>query len=587
MVAKGEPLPDILAQIALSVERQHPGVLCSILLLRQGCVYHGAAPNLPDEYVQAIDGQAIGPTAGSCWTACYRGETVIVDDIATDPLWDGYRELGLRHGFRACWSVPILSGAGQVLGTFALYSREPRHPRETDLAMLEMARRLAGLAIEHRHLTDQLAHQAHHDLLTGLPNRVLYEDRVHQAVARARREKRLVALFMIDLDHFKRVNDTLGHHIGDLLLVEVAQRFRACVRENDTLARWGGDEFTMILTDLEGPAGAAQIAERVLDALRAPIVVDEHELFVTASIGISLFPTDSQDPAELLRLADNAMYRVEEQGKNTYEFFTPAVGVVASERLMIETQLRRALTRGELQVYYQPQVVVRSGRLAGMEALLRWNHPEQGLLPAGKFISIAEESGLIVPIGIWLIEEACRQTRSWQRLGYHSLRVAVNVSAVQFKRPDFVESIVRALQRAELAAGCCEIELMESLMLRDVDAAAHQIEACRSLGVGVAIDDFGTGYSSLSYLHRFRIDNLKIGQPFIQEIEGGERSRQLVQAIIAVARSLGIRVTAEGVETPQQLRVLRRLGCERAQGYLLGQPLPVKEFEAFLERSRL
>ena len=587
LVAKGDPLPDVLKQIALTVERQHPGVVCSVLLLRQGSLYLGAAPSLPDAYVQAIDGLPVGPTAGSCGTACHRAETVIVEDIATDPLWEGYRELGLRHGIRACWSVPILSGAGQVRGTFAMYSREPRHPQETDLALLEMARDLAGLAIEHRRLTEQLDHQAHHDALTGLPNRALCEDRVHQAVARARRDKRVLALFMIDLDRFKRVNETLGHHVGDLLLVEVAQRFRACIRENDTLARWGGDEFAMILTDLETPAGAAHIAERVLDVLRAPIVVEEHELFVTASIGISLYPTDSGEPAELLRLADNAMYRAEEHGHNAYKFFAPAVGAAASERLLIENQLRRALNRGELEVYYQPQVVVRSGKLAGMEALLRWNHPELGLLTAGKFISIAEESGLIVPIGIWLIEQACRQTRSWQRLGYPSLRVAVNVSAMQFKRPDFVESIVRAFQRTELAAGCFEIELMESPMLRDVDAAARRIEACRSLGVGVAIDDFGTGYSSLSYLHRFRIDNLKIGQSFIQGIEAGEHSRQLVQAIIAVARSLGIRVTAEAVETPQQLRILRRLGCERAQGYLFAQALPVNEFEAFLKRSRL
>ena len=587
MVAKSAALPDILTQITLMVERQHPGVLCSILLLRDGRLYHGAAPSLPDAYTHAIDGMAIGPAAGSCGTACYRGDAVIVDDIATDPLWEAYRELGLSNGFRACWSVPILSSAGQVLGAFAMYCREPRRPRDADLKMIETARSQAAVAIEHRQLTDQLAYQAHHDALTGLPNRVLYEDRLQQALAHAHRDGRFVALFMIDLDRFKRINDTLGHHVGDLVLTQVAQRLRACVRGNDTLARWGGDEFILILTDLNTPNDAAHIAETVLDILRMPFTIDEHELFVTASIGISLYPTDSQDPGELLRHADSAMYRADEQGKNAYEFFAPDVGAAASERLRIENQLRRAVERGELEVYYQPQVVVRSGRLMGVEALLRWNHPERGVLPAAEFISIAEESGLIVPIGTWLLEEACRQARSWQRSGFYPLlRVAVNVSTMQFRRPDFLESVVRALAQADLAAGFLELELVESLMMRDVEASARQMDGLRALGVTIAIDDFGTGYSSLSYLHRFRIDSLKIAQSFIQGIEGTETTRPLVQAIVAVARNLEIRVTAEGVETPQQLRFLRRLGCDRAQGYLLGKPLPVREFEAFLGRSR-
>jgi len=587
MAAKSEPLPDILGQIALLVEHQRPGVLCSILLLREERLYHGAAPSLPETYIQAIDGMAIGPTAGSCGTACYRGEMVIAGDITTDPLWEGYREVGLSHGIRACWSVPLVSSASRVLGAFAMYCREPCQPKDADLALLEMARRMAAISIEYRQLADQMAYQAHHDALTGLPNRVLYEDRLQDALARSRRDGRLVALFMIDLDRFKRINDTLGHHIGDLLLMQVAQRLRGCARGTDTLARWGGDEFTMILTDLNTPHDAAHIAEKVLEVLRVPFTVEEHELFVTASIGISLYPTDSRDPEELLRHADSAMYRAEEQGKNTYEFFAPDVGATASERLRIENQLRRALERGELEVYYQPLVVIRTGQLVGAEALLRWNHPEQGILPAGKFIPIAEESGLIVPIGTWVLEEACRQTKAWQQAGFFPfLRVAVNVSTVQFRRPDFVESVVRALEHAGLAAGFLELELVESLMIRDVEASTRQMDGLRALGVTIAIDDFGTGYSSLSYLHRFQIDTLKIAQPFIQGIDGPESTRPLVQAIVAVARSLGIRVTAEAVETPRQLRFLRRLGCDKAQGYLLGKPLPVKEFDAFLRRSR-
>lgn len=587
MIAKGEPLSRILEQIALLIERQRPDTLCSILLLREGHLYHGAGPSLPSDYIQAVDGLAVGPSAGSCGTACFRGEIVVTEDIVTDPLWDGFRDIGLRHGLRACWSVPIFSSTEQVLGTFAMYSRLPSRPNAGDLELLETARRMASIAIEQHRLTDRLIHQAHHDPLTNLPNRILYEDRLQQALAHAEREGRFVALLLIDLDRFKRINDTFGHHVGDLLLKEVGRRLRSCARQNDTVARWGGDEFTMVLTDLETPGDAARVADRVLQVLRAPVCIEDHEFFITASIGISLFPSDAREPEELLRHADSAMYRAEEQGKNTYAFFSPQIAAAAAQRLKIETQLQRALERHEFALHYQPIVDLASGRVIGAEALIRWCPTGGEIIPAAEFISVAEESGLIVPIGAWALEEACRQARAWQRAGYCSwLRMAVNVSAMQFRRPDFSEVALRALRQAGLAAQFLELELTESLVMREIETSGRQLTSLRTLGLSIAIDDFGTGYSSLSYLPRLPVDILKIGRSFIRQIEGDPGVRQIIRAIVALARSLKIPVTAEGVETPDQLRFVRRLGCARAQGNFFGRPLPPEEFGRFLMRSR-
>ncbi len=581
-IARNEPLEDVLRDLTRLVEDQRPETACAIIIGWPGKGSRVVAATIPEALAKAVEGVAIADIPGTREHAEAPGE-----DPRQAALSSAYREVALLHGWGDCWAAPILSGMEETLGVLTVYSRRPRHLENGDFELLTMVRRLAAVALDQRRLADQLVYQATHDALTGLPNRALYEDRLRHAVAEASRDGRMVALLMIDLDRFKRINDTLGHAVGDQLLREVARRFQGCIRAHDTLARWGGDEFTVVVTGPETPQEVVSVAERLLEAIRRPARVDGHELFLTATIGISLYPTDSQDPEELLRQADGAMYRAEEQGKNTYEFFAPEVGVAASERLRIESDLRRSLERGELDVYYQPQVVVRNGKLSAVEALLRWNHPELGLLPAERFISIAEESGLIVPIGRWVLEEACRQVKTWQHSGlYPLLRVAVNISFVQFRRPDFLHSVVRAFEQAGLAPGFLELELVESLVMHDVDASTRQLQEIKALGVTVALDDFGTGYSSLSYLQRFPIDTLKIAQPFIHGLEGPETTRPLVQAIVAVSRNLGIRVTAEGVETPKQLAFLRRLGCDKAQGYLLGKPLPAGEFEAFLRRSR-
>jgi len=532
--------------------------------------------------------------AGRVWQT---GEPLTVPD------YDAWSDRSARIPYaqvRGLAGVPLKSGS-QVVGVMVLGFVEPgRAFGQKELDLLSQFAQLASLALdnarlytsaqhalaEQHQLAGQLAYQAHHDALTGLPNRVLYEDRLEQAVTQARQNREMVALFMIDLDRFKRINDTLGHRVGDQLLSDVGRRLQSCLRQTDTVARWGGDEFTMILAGLRTPDDAVRIAEKVLEVVRQPLDVEGHELFVTGSIGMSLYPADGQDPGELLRHADSALYRAKEQG-NTHAFFSAKLVKAASERLKIETKLRGALERRELELHYEPLVDLASDRPIGVAPLLRWNHPDLGVLLPAAFVPIAEESGLIGPIGAWMLEEACRQTKLWQQSGCpSSLQVAVNIAAMQFRRKDFVDSVAKVLKQTGLAAECLELELAESLVMRDVETSIRQITRLRRTGVAVAIDDFGTGYASLSYLPRLQISGLKIAAPFVRGIDAAESTRPLVQAIAAVARSLRICVTAQGVETRGQLKHLRRVGCARAQGCIFGCPSPAKEFEAFLKRSR-
>jgi diguanylate cyclase (GGDEF)-like protein/PAS domain S-box-containing protein len=596
MVTQNQPLEAILSELVQLVERQQPEMLSSILLLCNGQVYHGAAPHLPQTFTRTVDGLPIhqivsvqGRHAGVNATV-YRGETVIVSDIAQSLPWSEYQELALSHGLQAYWSIPIYSSDGAMLGIFASYYNRPGQPGEADIELVKMAGRLAAIAIEQRQLADQLTYQAQHDALTGLPNRLLFRDRLQQAIVQARQQGRLVGLLYIDLDRFKLINDTLGHAAGDRLLYQVTQRLQACIRSGDTLARMGGDEFTVVLNGLEDVQGAIRVAQRILQACQEPFSVVGHELFVTASIGVSFYPTDGDNTEELMRKADQALYRAKERGKNSYQLSTPAIDDAVLARLSLESQLRGALGRGELLLYYQPQIEVNSGQVVGFEALLRWRHPELGLISPASFIPLAEESGLIVPIGSWVLREACRQSRAWQEAGYPRLKIAVNVSTLQFAQADFIETVVQALNDSELAPNWLQLELTESLLMHNHQDTAAKLAELRRLGVTIAIDDFGTGYSSLAYLRQLPIDALKIAQPFVREIgvnlKNTPNDLAIVTAVTNLAHSLGMRVIAEGVETKQQLAFLDGIGCNEMQGYLVSPPLPTEKLEAVLKRER-
>lgn len=432
----------------------------------------------------------------------------------------------------------------------------------------------------------RLEHQASHDTLTGLPNRALMQDRMERAMRRANRHACHAAVMVIDLDGFKNVNDTGGHHVGDQLLVEIAARLKAKLRETDTVARIGGDEFVMVLEDVQSAADCALIAQQALSSIRQPVTIAGSSYMVSGSIGVSLYPNDATDTGGLLRCADVAMYAAKESGKNKFEIFSSEVNSAAQKQFQIANELMTALEKREFKLYYQP-LMRRDGSIAGVEALLRWQHPLLGLVPPDRFIPLAESMGLIVPLGDWVLREACSQLRRWRELGFTELNMSVNVSALQFRRQDWIESLMRTLEEARVPANRLMIELTESVVMKDPQSAIHKLQQMSALGVSTALDDFGTGYCGLRYLQDLPIKTLKIDRSFVHRtMERGEerRSRSIVRAILEVAHILGLEVVAEGVETVGQRDFLTRSGCDTLQGYLFARPMPAQEAEAFFHK---
>ncbi|MET0647191.1 MAG: EAL domain-containing protein [Pyrinomonadaceae bacterium] len=432
---------------------------------------------------------------------------------------------------------------------------------------------------------EQLLHDAFHDALTGLPNRALFMDHVKMAIQRSRRSgDRLFAALFLDLDRFKIINDSLGHMVGDQLLVGIAHRLEACLRPGDTVARLGGDEFTILLEDLASTDDAIEVARRVQEAVTQPFNIGGHEVFTTASIGIALSNTGYERAEDLLRDADTAMYRAKMEGKKRHVVFDKAMHDRAMELLQTETDLRRALTRQEFFLNYQPIVSLETGRVLSFEALVRWRHPERGIVGPCDFIPVAEETGLIVPLGLWVLNEACRQMREWQRLGLadESVTMSVNLSGRQFSQADLIDQIASALRESGLKAANLKLEITESMVMENFDTAIDMLTQLRTLGVGLSIDDFGTGYSSLSYLHRFPIDTLKIDRSFVTQMTDNSENAEIVRTIVTLARSLDMAVVAEGVETADQLRQLGELGCDYGQGYLFSRPVGAGQAAALL-----
>ncbi|THF66458.1 EAL domain-containing protein [Pseudothauera nasutitermitis] len=423
-----------------------------------------------------------------------------------------------------------------------------------------------------------IRHLAYFDPLTGLPNRRLLEDRLQVALAHAHRNRSRAAVLFIDLDRFKRINDSLGHEVGDQLLVEISRRLCACLREDDTVARMGGDEFIVVLSDLVDPDDAAYTASRIIDALRAPVYVDEHELTVTTSIGISIFPDDSREAAALIKNADIAMYRAKDEGRDSFQLYQPAMNARSLEHLALESALHRALEREELVLHYQPLIDIARARIVASEALLRWQHPDLGLVAPGDFISLAEETGLIVDIGEWVLRNACLQHRRWREAGHGELRMLVNISARQFRDDNLPRLVAQVMAETSMPTGQLTLELTESMLMEDSSRSIDVLEELRGQGVRLALDDFGTGYSSLAYLKRFPIDELKIDRLFIRDIDRNPDDAAIADAIIKLAHSLGLRVVAEGVETAEQLEILTRHGCNFAQGFYYSRPVPAAQF---------
>ncbi len=709
-LASDVPLEQVLKDFVLKIEDTLPGALCSILLLDEDGLHlgSGVAPHLPDFYNAAIDGVTIGPQTGSCGTAAYTGQRVIVGDIATHPYWADYKDLAQRAGLAACWSEPIRSGSNKVLGTFAIYHRAPAMPQAHELALIEMAAHLTAIAIERKRaevqlqlvakvfeqgsesivITDSQGHivRVNHafsqitgyseaeargrnpsmlasgrheadffrsmwaslhghgqwqgeiwnrrkdgthypellsisllrdssgavanyvavatdiskhkkdeerirllvdfDPLTGLPNRRLLRDRVVSALSHAQRQGEPLVLMFLDLDRFKNVNDSLGHHTGDELLVQVAKRLKSVLREQDTVCRLGGDEFVLLCPDVDA-MGAAHVASKVLEITSQRYLIDQQELAMTFSIGIALYPTDGDSFETLSTSADTAMHRAKQAGRNAYRFFTPEMQTQSSRTLQLENGLRRALELQQLHLVYQPQVSLHDGRVVGMEALLRWQHPTLGTVSPAEFIPIAEDSGLILPIGEWVLRTATQQMRVWLDAGLPVQQMAVNLSAVQFRQESLLDLVKQVLAETKLPPHYLELELTEGVAMNDPMGAMAVMNNLHQLGVRMSIDDFGTGYSSLNYLKRFSVYKLKIDQSFVRDITDDPDDKAIVVAIIALARSLGFTTIAEGVETQGQLDFLREQGCDEVQGYFFSEPLPAKRFEAYVRQYQV
>jgi len=434
---------------------------------------------------------------------------------------------------------------------------------------------------------DRIYHLAHYDILTQLPNRALLHERLGQAVLYAQRHDKPTAILFVDLDHFKRINDTLGHALGDQLLQVIAQRLLDCVRKGDTVARQGGDEFIIVLHDLQHEDDAAVVAEHILMQVTKPIQLENHEVVISASIGISLYPVDATDASSMLKNADAAMYRAKEQGRGIYQFFTPDLNARALERLTLESKLRRALPQQELRLEYQPQINDRSGCVTAVEALLRWQNPELGRVMPNSFITIAEETGEIIPIGEWVLKQACLDFTEWQKANCAPKRIAINISARQFRYPAFVSRIQTILQETGLSAQHLELELTESALITNSEDTRKMLQQLKALGIHIALDDFGTGYSSLTHLKRFPIDVVKIDKSFVLDILNDPDDAAIIEAVIRMGQALGLRVVAEGVENAEQLHFLRNHGCKEMQGNFLGHPMPVEELLSWLQMQCL
>jgi diguanylate cyclase (GGDEF)-like protein len=497
---------------------------------------------------------------------------------------DPEQEILRRDQIESILQVPIFIGSnfwGFIGFDHCRCARNWSSSEETML--VTMAASISG-ALQRRQTEAIIRYQAFHDLLTDLPNRSLFSDRLQVALANASRSSSALAVMFLDLDRFKTINDTLGHTLGDRLLQEIAQRLTNCVRKGDTVARWGGDEFTILLS-VDGQEEIAAISEVLLTALRMPFELEGHELYITFSIGIAIHSSDDIDAETLIQHADSALYHAKQMGRNTYQFFTPDLSIQAPERLNLEKNLRRALSQEEFLLYYQPQVDINTGKVTGFEALLRWQHPELGLVAPSVFIPVAEETGLILPIGEWALRTACAQNKAWQDQGFSRICMAVNLSARQFYQPNLPSLIAEVLRETGLDSQYLDLEITETTAIQDIEFARSLLQQMQELGVQISMDDFGTGYSSLTHLRKFSINTIKIDQSFVRDLGANSRDLQIVSAVISLARGLNLSVVAEGVETLEQLRILQNLDCAQAQGYLFSRPLSTEDATELLREN--
>lgn len=579
---KEESLENVLALMCQEIERIAPQVIVSILSVDTNGILHPlASPGLPVEYSRAIEGLSIGPLAGSCGTAAYRGKPVLVTDINHDPLWADYKELAEKAGLRACWSIPVRNSCGRVAATFALYFRECRGPDTLHAHLVTAGTHLCMLALEREEARQAIRRMAYYDGLTGLPNRNLLLAKAQRTIAEVAKEQAELAVLFVDLDRFKQVNDALGHAAGDELLQVMAQRLGSVLRESDIVGRLSGDEFVLVLPR----RNATQVTgflERLKRVLSFPASIAGTSVVLSASIGISLFPGDGQDMESLLRCADIAMYQAKRAERGSFSFFLEEMNRIAQSRLILETALRLALAGEGLELVYQPQINLHSGTLVGVEALARWDHPTLGIISPERFIPLAEECGLINELSQWVLQTACGQLAQWREQGLTVPSLSINLSPINFHNLNLAAQITQQLQRYELQAADLCVEVTEGVLLSNSPGTEQTLKELHALGVRLAIDDFGTGYSSLGYLRHLPISELKLDKSFVDDLERDASCRALSESVIGIGRGLSLLVVAEGIEHAAQRDILKAQGYEVGQGFFFSVPLPSGAFRQWL-----
>ncbi|MFK8186550.1 MAG: EAL domain-containing protein [Phormidesmis sp.] len=584
MIATGKPAVEIYPEIALLYEGRHSGLRCSMLELKDGRLMHGGAPSLPKEYCDAVHGLKNGPDVGSCGTSTYTGKRVLVEDIASDPKWVNIKHIALPHGMRCCWSEPIKNSSGIVLGAFGMYYNHPALPNEAESNDLKAAARLAGIVMERDHAQKRIRELAYVDSLTGLSSRAHFYQNLEALIDRSKRHSDRLALLYIDLDNFKSVNDSLGHDAGDFLLQKVAERLQTVARKSDFVARLSGDEFCIVVSDVDDDYAAEHVAQRCLEAVAKPVELFARKFTPACSIGIAYYPDDGQDFPTLIKAADTSLYAAKKCGKNQYTFYIPDMTQTAEHRFRMEQNLRESVEKQQLSLVYQPQVQARTGNIIGVEALSRWHHPQLGWVSPAEFIPTAERIGMIKPLTEWVLKAACDQAVSWKKAGLPTIRMAVNISPVHFLDQDFVSLIKRVIDETEMVPSELELEVTESVVQTDQQNLSIFREL-KDLGVSLAIDDFGTGYSSFASLKHLTVDCLKIDKYFIDDMLDDKKTKILVSSMIEMGHSLDHEIVAEGVETVEQCRALQSLGCETIQGYLFSKPVCSNEISKLLNNN--